>query len=788
MTIPARADVVIIGGGIIGCSLAYHLTKIGIKDVLLLERKKLSCGTTWHSVGSVGQLRGTRIATELALYSSNLFKTLEAETGQPTGFKQYGSIMLALNKDRLTEMKRTVSMAKSFGLDAEMITIADVARRCPYVATDDALAGMWMAGDGRVNATDTTLALAKGARKGGARILEDVKVDGLVVENGAVVGVVTARGTVRADAVALCAGMWSRDFAARYGVALPMHAAEHFYAVTEPVKDLKPGMPLIRVPDESTYYKDDAGKLLFGCLEREAKPWGMKGIPEEFSFDALPEDLDHFEPILTQALDRFPLLRETGIRLFFNGPETFTPDGNQLLGETLELKNLFVACGMNTTGVMSAGGIGKILSEWIRTREVPEGFVDADVRRAHPFQAGKTFLFDRTVEALGVLYDMGWPNREYASARGARRSPLHDPLLGAGAVMGQVSGWEHPLVFAPANAERRLEYGFAKQNWFDWCAAECKAATETVAGFDVSAQAKILVEGPSALALLRRVSATAVGGPTGNATGAIWLNKRGRIVSLPTTVRLGETSFLLLTAAPSQRRDLDWLRRHVEPGEAVVVADVAGAWAAAELVGPKADALLAAAAGCDEPPAASGGSTCLGYAPVVAWRKTCYGLPAWGILASAEFGGHLAETLQKHGAAFGFRWAGAYAGHSLRLEAAEPAWPAEIDDTLSPSETGMGSRLRGDTDYVGAATPQSGPSRRKLVQLRLVEADRWVFRQEPILADGKVVGITTSGAFGHRTGKPVALGWVQGDGFDDRTKWELEIAGDRVAATGRVIS
>ncbi|MGE3966920.1 MAG: FAD-dependent oxidoreductase [Dongiaceae bacterium] len=787
MTIPARADVVIIGGGIIGCSLAYHLTKIGIKDVLLLERKKLSCGTTWHSVGSVGQLRGTRIATELALYSSNLFKTLEAETEQPTGFKQYGSIMLALNKDRLTEMKRTVSMAKSFGLDAEMITVADVKARCGYVTTDDALAGMWMAGDGRVNATDTTLALAKGARMGGARIIEDVKVDGLVIENGAVKGVVTGEGTVRANAVALCAGLWSRDFAARYGVSLPMHAAEHFYAVTEPVKDLKPGMPLIRVPDESTYYKDDAGKLLFGCLERKAKPWGMDGIPEDFAFDALPEDLDQFEPILTKALDRFPLLRDAGIRLFFNGPETFTPDGNALLGETPELKNFFVACGMNTTGVMSAGGVGKILSEWIKTREVPEGFVDADIRRAHSFQAGKTFLYDRTVEALGVLYDMGWPNREYASARGARRSPLHDTMLAAGAVMGQGAGWESPLVFAPEGAAREIGYSFAKQNWFDWCAAECKAATDAVAGFDVSAQGKILVEGPAALALLRRVSATAVDGPVGKPAGAIWLNRRGRIVSLPTILRLGEDRFLVLTAAASQRRDLKWLQDHVAGGETVAVADMTGGWALIELVGPKADALVAVAAGREEAPAAEGGSARLGYAPVVAWREQCFSLPAWGILASAEFGASLGETLAEAGTPLGFRWAGSYAAHSLRLDAAEAAWPHEIDDTVTPTEAGMASRLRNDTDFLGASAPRPN-SARKLVQLRLADGERWMFRQEPIVADGVVVGITTGGAFGHRMGKPVALGWVQGNGFSERTRWEIEIAGERAAATGRLLS
>ncbi|HEX3065385.1 MAG TPA: FAD-dependent oxidoreductase, partial [Dongiaceae bacterium] len=441
MTIPPRADVVIIGGGIIGCSLAYHLTKAGISDVLLLEQHTLSSGTTWHSVGSVGQLRGSRLATELASYTLNLLKTLEAETGQPTGLKQPGSIMLALNGDRLIEMKRNASMAKSFGLEAEIVDRAEIARRCPYVRLDDVLAGMWIPTDGRVNATDTTIAYAKGARQGGAKILEKVAVQSLTVEGGAVKGVLTDQGPVQADVVALCGGMWSRHFAARHGVSLPLHAAEHFYAVTEPIPDLLSGWPLIRVPDESTYYKEDAGKMLFGCLERDAKPWAGEGMPEGFSFQSLPPDLEHFEPILTAALERFPLLEKTGIRLFFNGPETFTADGNPLIGETPELKNLYVACGMNTVGIISSGAVGKTLAQWIHDRAAPPGFVDADVRRTLPFQARNPFLSDRTVEALGVLYDMGWPNREYASARGVRRSAAHNVLVRAGAVMGESAGW-----------------------------------------------------------------------------------------------------------------------------------------------------------------------------------------------------------------------------------------------------------------------------------------------------------------------------------------------------------
>ena len=403
--------------------------------------------------------------------------------------------MLALNPDRLTEMKRTVSMAKAVGIEAQLIERAEIARRCAYVRLDDVLAGMWIPSDGRVNALDTTLAYAKGARQRGAQIVEDMPVDSLIIEHGKVVGVHTGEGAIRAEAVALCTGMWSRPFAARHGVSLPLHSAEHFYAVTEPVVGLPSGMPMIRVPDESTYYKDDAGKLLFGCLERKAKPWGMSGIPEGFCFDSLPPDLDHFEPILTAAMDRFPLLRETGIRLFFNGPETFTVDGNALVGETPELRNLFVACGMNTVGVISSGSVGKILAEWIRDREPPPGFVDVDVRRTLPFQAGDRFLHDRTVEALGILYDMAWPTREYASAR---NSPPRAPCTGSspsGGGDGRAGGLGGAARLRAAERGAEIDYSYGRQNWSDWCAGEYQAALRRVALFDDSPQAKILIEG-----------------------------------------------------------------------------------------------------------------------------------------------------------------------------------------------------------------------------------------------------------------------------------------------------
>jgi glycine/D-amino acid oxidase-like deaminating enzyme/glycine cleavage system aminomethyltransferase T len=787
MTMPSRADAVIIGGGIIGCSLAYHLTKIGIRDVLLLEQHKLSSGTTWHSVGSVGQLRGSHLATELATYTLNLLKNLETETGQPTGLKQPGSIMLALNGDRLIEMKRNVSMAKSFGLEAAIIDRAEIERHCPYVRLDDVLAGMWIPTDGRVNATDTTIAYAKGARQGGARIMEGVSVESLIVENGAVKGVLSNQGPVMADAVALCTGMWSRRFAARHGVSLPLHAAEHFYAVTEPIADLLTGWPLIRVPDESTYYKEDAGKMLFGCLERSAKPWAHDGVPEGFSFQSLPPDLEHFEPILAAALVRFPLLQKAGIRLFFNGPETFTADGNPLIGETPELKNLFVACGMNTVGIISSGAVGRTLAQWIHNRAAPSGFVDADVRRTLPFQARNPFLSDRTVEALGVLYDMAWPNREYTSARGVRRSSAHDLLLRKGAVMGEAVGWEIPLVFAPPGAKAEITYSFTEPNWLEWCAGEVRAAAGAAALFDESHQGKILVQGPNAKSLLSRLSASKVDVAAGGAVSALWLNEVGRIVSMPVIANLGEDRYLLLTAATSQRRDLDWLDRHKADGEAVSFVDMTAAWTVLHVVGPATAEILGRAArhaGRLEP----GGDATIsvGYAPALMFAGGAADLPGAMLLISAEFGEHACEALIEASADAGLRCAGSYAARSLRLEAGQAAWAVDVDDTAHPAEAGLRWRIDSTTDFIGkAGLLQDSRLAKRLVRITAASTPSLLFRQEPILADGRAVGMITSGGFGYRSGRSVAMGWVHdprllGDAAIAQAKWEIEVAGERV--------
>jgi 4-methylaminobutanoate oxidase (formaldehyde-forming) len=456
-SLPARADVVIIGGGIVGCSIAYHLTKEGITDVVLLERKQLTSGTTWHAAGLVGQLRATRNLTELAKYTTTLFEGLEKETGQATGFKQNGSISIALTEGRLEELVRGASMAKNFGLDVQVISTGEIHERLPHYNMENVKGGVFLPKDGQVNPIDVTQALAAGARSRGAKILENVKVTKILTRNGAVYGVETADGTIMADKVVVASGMWSRELGRSIGVNIPLHACEHFYIVSEPIAELPRNMPVVRVPDECTYYKEDAGKLMIGAFEPKAKPWGGGGIDEEHAFVTLPEDMEHFEPILADAINRVPLLETAGIQLFFNGPESFTPDVKYYLGEAPEMKNVYVAAGFNSIGIQSSGGAGLVLSKWIKNGHPPMDVTGMDIRRIHPFQSVKNYVRERVSESLGLLYAMHWPYRQPETARGVRRSPLYHYEKELGAVFGEVNGWERPNWYARGGVKPEYE-------------------------------------------------------------------------------------------------------------------------------------------------------------------------------------------------------------------------------------------------------------------------------------------------------------------------------------------
>lgn len=800
---PDRADVVIVGGGVIGSSIAYHLTKIGITDVVLCERKQLTCGTTWHAAGLVGQLRATRNMTELAKYTSELFAGLEEETGQATGFKQNGSISVAKTEARFEEFLRGASMGKSFGLEVEVLGVDDIKKLYPLVETSDVVGGVLLPKDGQTNPIDTTQAMAKGAKMRGAKIFEQTKVERILVEGGRAVGVLTDKGEIRANTVVIAGGMWSRDLGAQVGVNLPLHAAEHFYIVTEPMDGLPGNLPVMRIPDEYAYYKEDAGKILLGAFEPNAKPWGMDGIPESFEFDTLPEDIDHFEPVLEYAMERLPLLQEAGIQLFFNGPESFTPDDRYLLGETPEVKDLFCACGFNSIGIQSSGGVGKVLAEWIRDRHPPMDLADVDVRRMATFQNNKKYLHDRTTEALGLLYAMHWPNFQAESARGVRHTPFHDRLDKQRAVWGETAGWERPMWYAPEGVDRTFEYSYGRPGWFDHVGAECRATRDTVALYDQSSFPKFRVEGRDAVTVLNRICASQIDVAVGKMVYTQWLNERGGIEADLTVTRLSETEFLIVTAGGGQVRDFAWLKRHIPEDANCVATDITSGLPMLGLMGPNSRALLEELTGADLSNEAFPFGTMqeleLGYAKVRAGRITYVGELGWEIYIPTEFAVHVYDQLVKAGEKHGLTHAGYFAMNVCRTEKGFRHWGHDIADEDTPVEAGLGFAVAWDKpDFIGrdavVAQKEKGVPARRMVQICLDQDDEetpLMFHEEPIYRNGVMVGTTTSGAWGHRIGKSIGMGYItcpEEDGGKATKDWieagsyEVEIAWRRYTA------
>ena len=791
VSLPSRADVVIVGGGIIGCSIAYHLTKLGIRDVVLLERRQLTCGTTWHAAGLIGQLRASRNMTELAKYTSELLYELERETGQSTGFKQNGSVSVALNEERFHEMKRGASMAKMFGLAVDVIGPSEIKAKYPLLDLEGVVGGVFLPKDGQANPVDVTQAYAKGARMGGARVVEGIDVERILVEGGRATGVVTEQGELRAGTVVLAAGMWSRTLGRAAGVSLPLHAAEHFYIVTEAIAGVPRDLPVLRVPDECAYYKEDAGKMLVGAFEPVAKPWGMDGIPKDFAFDSLPPDMDHFEPILAEA----------GIQTWFNGPESFTPDDRYLLGETAEVRDLFVACGFNSIGIQSSGGVGRVLADWIRDRRPPMDLADVDVRRMQPFQSNQRYLRDRTVETLGLLYAMHWPFRQVESARGARRSPFHDRLVAAGACMGEMAGWERPNWFGPAGGTPAYEYSWHRQNWFDATAAECVAVRDRVALFDQTSFAKFLVQGPDALALLNRVSAADIDRPAGRVIYTQWLNPQGGIEADLTVTRLAETAFLVVTGGAGQTRDRAWLERQVPADARVSVVDVTSGMPMLGLMGPRSRALLERLTGADLSNAAFPFATSqeleIGYAPVRASRITYVGELGWELYIPAEFAAHVFDTIVAAGQEFGLAHAGYHAMNACRMEKGYRHWGHDIAGEDDPVSAGLGFAVAWDKPggFIGREAllrrREEGVPKRRLVQFRLADDRPCLHHEEPVWRDGQLVGSTTSGMYGHRIGASLGMGYITNpDGVTAEWlaggRFEIEIAWERFQATAQL--
>ena len=807
---PARADVVIVGGGIVGCSIAYHLAALGIRDVVLLERRQLTCGTTWHAAGLVPQLRATRNLSDLARYTSELFATLEHETGQATGFRRNGSVAVALNAERFEELRRSASAARSFGIEAAVLSPREVRDRHPLVDLTGVVGGLWTPNDGQTNPVDTTLALARGARARGVRILEGYAVDRILAEAGRARGVAwrfegrdgaasgADQGTIAAGTVVLAAGMWSAALARPLGIRLALQAAEHFYVVTEAIGGLPRNLPTLRVPDEWAYYKEDAGKLLVGAFEPVAKPWGLAGIPRDFCFDSLPDDVDHFQPVLERAVERVPVLARTGIATWFNGPESFTPDDRYLLGETAEVRDLFVACGFNSIGIQSSGGAGKVLAEWIRDRRVPMDLPDVEVRRMHPVQGTRAYLADRTRESLGLLYAMHWPHRQPETARGVRRTAFHDRLVAAGACMGELGGWERANWYAPAGVEPRYEYTYGRQNWFEHSAAECRAVRDAVALFDQSSMAKFRVQGPDARAVLDRLSTASMDVAPGRIVYTQWLNPMGGIEADLTITRLADDDFLVVTSAGSQVRDLAWLREGIPPQARCVVTDVTAGLPMLGLMGPRSRELLGQLSG--DPfddrdfPFGTSKEVEIGCAVVRASRITYVGERGWELYIPADVALHVYERIVAAGAAFGLAHAGFHAMNACRTEKGYRHWGHDIGVEDTPIEAGLGFTCAWDkpSGFVGRealrAVRARGVPTRRLVQVRVEDPRALLFHDEPILLDGRVVGIVSSGAYGHRLDASLGMGWLRMDEPITREllreqRFEVEVAGSAVPAT-----
>lgn len=802
VAVPKQARAVVIGGGVSGCSVAYHLAKAGWTDIVLLERKQLTSGTTWHAAGLIGQLRGSANMTRLAKYSADLYVKLAAETGVETGMRQVGSISVALTEHRREELLRQATVARIFDVDVQEISPSDVKRMYPHLNTAGVVGAVHLPLDGQCDPANIAMALAKGARMRGAQIFEHTKVTGVTRADGRVTGVdyIGADGEpghIASDVVVNCGGMWGRDLAAAAGVTVPLHACEHFYLITEPVAGLG-HLPVLRVPDECAYYKSDAGKMMIGAFEPKAKPWGMNGIREDFMFDTLPEDWDHFQPILEAAMERMPLFQTAGIHTFFNGPESFTPDDRYYLGEAPELGGYWIAAGYNSVGIASSGGAGMALAHWITEGEAPFDLWEVDIRRAQPFQRNRRYLKERVTETLGLLYADHFPYRQVETARGVRRTPLHDHLKARGAVFGEVAGWERANWFAGPGQEREYRYSWKRQNWFDNQKAEHLAVRNGVGLFDMTSFGKIRVEGPGACAFLNRICSAEMDVAAGRIVYTMMLNDKGGIEADLTVTRLSETAYLAVVPGATLQRNLAWMRAHLG-GDFAVITDMTAAESVLCVMGPKARDLMQAVSPDDFSNAAHPFGMAreveVGMGLARAHRVTYVGELGWELYVSSDQTAHVFEALEEAGAGLGLKLCGLHALDSCRIEKAYRHWGHDITDEDHVLEAGLGfAASRKKPGYIGRDAvlrkAEAGLNRR-MVQFRLTDPEPLLFHNEALVRDGRIIGPVTSGNYGHYLGGAIGMGYVPCRGQSEAeilaSRYEIEVAGVRHEAVASLV-
>jgi glycine cleavage system T protein len=797
MSLPSHAETVIVGGGIAGASAAYHLAKLGRTDVVLLERHQLTSGTTWHAAGLIMQLRSTHALTELARYNVELYSSLEAETGQATGFKQNGTLGVARTKDRLFETRKLASIAKSTGIEAEMIGPEEAKALYPAIDEQVIEGAIFIPKDGQTNPVDTTMSLIAGARQRGVKVFEETPVLRLERLAGGAYAVETGQGTIRCETLVLACGLWTRDLAAQLGARVPLYPCEHFYVVTEPLAAATANLPVLRDTDGHVYVKEDAGKWLVGAFEPWGKALAMERLPADTPFIELAEDWDHFELPFTKAMELLPALGEAGIAKFFNGPESFTPDLLFALGEVPGLPGCFISAGYNSEGIEFGAGAGRALAEWIVEGAPTMDLSHVDVARFHPFQINKRYLHERVAEVLGLHYKPHWPHQQPVTARGVRRSVLHDRWTAMGASFGEGMGWERPMWFAPEGVSVENVYSHTRPNWFVHTAEECRAAREAAILLDQSSFGKHLIQGRDACAFLQRLCAGDVDVPVGKLVYTHMLNARGGIETDITVNRLAEDRYLIISSATVHPRDKTWIERHMRTEEHVTLTDVTSGYAVLSLQGPRSRAILARVTDADLSndafPFATSQEIDIGYGRAIANRLTYVGELGWELHIPTEFAPGIFEAVVEAGAESGLKPAGYHALEHLRSERAYREYELDLTPEDTPFEAGLGFTVR--LDKPGGFTGREallrqkevGPLAKRLVLFKLKDPEPVLFHEEPILRDGGIVGYISSGAYSFTLGRSVGMGYVHHAAgvtkdFVESGEWEIEIACERFPA------